>query len=184
MGQTRAEAIAVRQIEPGERLLWAGSPKPGAAALAALPASLLGLPFAGFAVFWIWSATGTTSGPAGPVTFFPLLAVPFLLIGAGMFLAPLWGFLRARGTVYAITGRRAMTIVRSGAGGVRTHSFADIKELVRTEHPDGSGLVFFGWRARGASRGDVLRSPVGFVSIPEAHRVESLIRDHILERAA
>ncbi len=65
-----------------------------------------------------------------------------------------------------------------------SHSHADIQELFRVERPDGSGSVFFAWRSSVSSRGIEHRTRVGFVGIPEARRVERLIREHILERAA
>ena len=184
MDQTRAEEIAIRQIEPGERLLWTGTPAPAAAAIGALPASLFGIPFTAFAGFWIWGAAEATSGAGRPGAFFPLFGLPFLLIGLGMLAAPLWAALRARGTVYAVTERRTLIIIGDGTGGVISHARSDIRDLMRVERADGTGSVFFAWRSRVSSRGFDRRSRVGFVGIPEVRRVERLIREQILEPAA
>lgn len=184
MEPTRAEDIATRQIEPGERLLWSGSPAPGPAALGALPASLFGIPFTGFAVFWMWGASAGAAHAPGPWRFFPLFGTPFLLIGLGMLGAPLWASILAGSTVYAVTERRALIILRAGAGGVTSFSHADLQELTRIEHADGSGSLFFAWQASPTTRGFRQFSRVGFVGISEVRRVERLIRENILKRAA
>lgn len=133
MDQTQVEAIAIRQMDAGERLLWSGTPAPDSAALGALPASLIGVPFTGFATFWMWSASSMTPRDGGPWSFFPLFGIPFLLIGLGMLLAPLWAWLRARGTVNAVTAGRVLIIVCGGGGGISTHRREDIKDLTRME---------------------------------------------------
>src|SRR5690242_13305852 len=63
MEQLQIEQIATAELDPGERLVWSGSPRPAALALQAIPATLFGIPFAGFAVFWMYGAwTATTRG--------------------------------------------------------------------------------------------------------------------------
>jgi hypothetical protein len=180
----RAQDIATRQIEPGERLLWSGAPAPGAAALGALPASLFGIPFTGFAVFWIWGAATAATHAPGPWALFPLFGTPFLLIGLGMLAAPLWAAMRAGSTVYAVTERRALIILRGGAGGVTSYSHAELQQLMRIERPDGSGSLFFAWQASPSTRAFQQFSRVGFVGIADVRRVERLIRENILRDAA
>jgi len=159
-------------------------PAPAAAAVGALPASLFGIPFTAFAAFWIWGAAQATAGADDPGAFFPLFGLPFLLIGLGIVATPLWAMLRARVTVYAVTDRRALVIIGGGTGGVSSHARSDIRDLMRVERADGSGSVFFAWQSRVSSRGFERRSRVGFIGIPEVRRVERLIREQILERAA
>lgn len=184
MDPTQVEAIAMRQIDPGERLLWSGTPAPGEAASAALPGTFIGIPFTGFAAFWIWSAWSMMPQAAGPWRFFPLFGVPFALIGLGVMLAPIWAALRARNTVYAVTERRAMIIVNGGGGGITSYGRADMAEVSRAERADGSGSVFFATRTSTTSRGFVKHTRVGFLGIPDVRNVERLIREHIVERAA
>src|SRR4249920_574247 len=62
MERMQAEQIAMSQLDGGERLLWSGTPAPGAAARRALPAVLVGIPFTAFAAFWIIMASGITKG--------------------------------------------------------------------------------------------------------------------------
>lgn len=184
MDATRAEETAMRQIEPGERLLWSGSPAPRAAAIAALPGTVVGVPFTGFAVFWVWSAFQITSGSSGPGVFLPLFAAPFILVGLGLLASPLWGVLRARGTVYAVTERRALVIIEGPMGGIWSYGPGEVRDLMRHERADGSGSVFFAWRTSTNSRGFERHTRVGFIGVPDVRRVERLIREQILERAA
>jgi hypothetical protein len=183
----QAEQIATSQLDSGERLLWAGSPAPGSAALGALPVTLFGIPFTGFAAFWIWGAYTATRGTAkaaGPWMLFPLFGVPFLLVGLAMLLAPVGAYLGALSTVYAVTDRRAFIVSGRRTRGVRSFAPEDIGEITRFERADGHGSVFFGSRAFTSSRGLQRRTREGFVGIPEVRHVEQLIRDHLQQRAA
>jgi hypothetical protein len=185
--QTQIEQIASSQLDGGERLLWSGAPAPGKAALGALPALLLAIPFTGFAVFWIWGAAQTASKAPqhdGPWAFFPLFGLPFLLVGLGMLLAPLWAFLGAMKTVYALTDRRAIIISGLGRRGVRSFTSADIGDVMRVEGSDGRGTVFFASRSVVNSKGFERPSRIGFVGIPDVRRVEELIREHLQRSAA
>lgn len=187
MDQAQVEQLAMSQLDGGERLLWSGAPAPGAAALRALPASLIGIPFTAFAAFWIWtanSATSRISSDAGPWAFFPLFGVPFLLVGLGVFAAPLWVYLAAGKTVYALTEKRAMIIMALGTRAVQSFTHEDIGEITRTERADGSGSVYFASRGMATSQGLPRMARIGFEGIPEVRRVEQLIRDHLQQKAA
>ena len=187
MDRIEAEQIAAKQIDSGERLLWSGTPKPSGIALSALPLTFMGILFSGFAAFWIASAASATSGASGdgfPGAIFPLFGVPFLLIGLGMLLAPVWAYRSARSTVYAVTDRRVMVITAAKTVGVRSFTPDDIGDLVRVEGPDGYGTLKFGATPNLEVR-DGMRLSLGvFVGIPEVRRVEQLIRENLLQKAA
>ena len=115
MDRYQAEQFVNSQLDPGEGVLWTGAPDPARLALSSVPSSIFGIPFTGFAAFWIYMASSTTTGssrPTGALALFPLFGVPFLLIGLGMLTAPLWAFLAAGRTVYAVTNRRALILSR------------------------------------------------------------------------
>jgi hypothetical protein len=186
MDSVQVEQVAIAQMDGGERLLWSGTPSPGAMALSALPASLFGIPFAGFACFWIWTAYSSTSHMtrgAGPWAFFPLFGVPFLLVGLGMITAPLWVALAAGKTVYAVTERRLLIINGLGVRGVQSFTPKDVDDLLRVEGADGRGSIYFAKRSFTSSRGAQVSSRIGFVGIPDVRHVEQLIRSQ-MERAA
>ena len=111
MERTQAEQIAMSQLDAGERLLWSDSPDPGTMAVGALPVSLFGIPFGGFACFWVWGAWHQVArGPnaSGPWLLFPLFGLPLVLVGLGLLTTPFWVWLAAQKTVYAITGVRGI----------------------------------------------------------------------------
>jgi hypothetical protein len=143
-----AQLRAQSELQPGESLYWTGVADPARAAVAALPAALFGIPFAGFAAFWINAAYHDThamnkSGNSftGAFSIFPLFGVPFLLVGLSIILAPLWAYLSGRTTVYAVTNQRVMVISGSSTRSVKSCTPADIVSVDHRERSDGSGDI-------------------------------------------
>src|SRR5262245_59702742 len=133
MDRYQTDQAVTRQLDPGEGLLWSGWPSPGRMALSAVPAMLFGVPFGGFAAFWMYMAYTITSKSTGPdfSNFFPLFGVPFLLIGLGMLTAPLWAYLAAGRTQYALTNKRALIVSNLFSVSVRSFTYEEMGELQR-----------------------------------------------------
>ena len=195
MDRMQTEQIAQSQLDSGERLLWSGAPSPGGVALGALPAALFGIPFAGFAVFWIWtaySASRHVSHAITPFAFFPLFGIPFLLVGLAIITSPLWAWLTALNTVYAVTDKRVMIITGLMMRTVQSYGPADIGDLTHVERADGRGSLIFGagaWNVGtvgGYARvGSVNRlNRITLVGIPNVREVEHLIRENLMPKAA
>lgn len=186
MDPFRLEQSAQKVLDPGETLVWCGSPDPQRTAIAALPMAVFGIPFGGFAAFWMITASRiTSSGPRVVAGFqwLPLFGVPFLLIGLAMLCAPVWTFLGARGTIYGITNRRVFI---AGGNGKAVRSFArnDIGDLEHTERSDGSGDLYFGLR-RVHARGNVeVKTRIGFIGIRDVRHVEATLREQLESEAA
>src|ERR1700688_3128729 len=144
-----AQLRAQSELQSGESLSWTGTADPARAALSALPAAIFGIPFAGFALFWITQAYHATSAMSksshnaftSGFQVFPLFGVPFLLVGVGIILAPLWAFLRGGSTVYAVTNQRVMVITGTSTRSVTSFTPADILSVEHRERPDGSGDI-------------------------------------------
>jgi len=144
-----AQLRAQSELQSGESIYWTGTANPGRAALSALPASLFGIPFAGFAAFWISQALrgtaamsrGSHNSFASGFAIFPLFGVPFLLFGLGIVLAPLWAYLKGRSTVYAVTNQRVLIISGGNSRSVQSYTHADILGVEHRERPDGSGDI-------------------------------------------
>ncbi len=194
MDQMQVEQTAQGQLDSGERLLWSGTPDAAGVALGALPAALFGVPFFAFAAFWIWGAYTATHArhTAGPFVFFPLFGVPFLLVGLGVLTSPLWAWLTALKTVYAVTDRRVMIITGTGMRMVQSYGPADLGDLTHVERADGRGSLSFGagvWNV-GAPGGLVRMNSasrlnrVTLVGIPNVREVEHLIRENLMPKAA
>lgn len=149
MNPNEAQQRAQSELQSGESLCWAGTADPIRAAVAALPAALFGIPFAGFALFWVTQAYRATSAMshsshnafASGFRVFPLFGLPFLFVGLGIILAPLWVFLKGSNTVYAVTNQRVMVISGGTTRSVKSITPADIISIDHRERPDGSGDI-------------------------------------------
>ncbi len=190
------------ELSPGETLLWAGQPSPSRMARQGIVPMLLGIPWTAFALFWTAAAGGIgllaggavrSSGGgawAAPFLLFPLFGLIFVVIGFGLLLSPLWLYLGAGRTVYAITNQRV--IVWSGRvfGGVTVRSLSptQLGDRARTEAGDGSGDLMFPRAATistyqdtnntdgfGYSRTRTRVTQFGFYGIPQVKQVDDLL---------
>src|SRR5262245_39436647 len=151
------DALVQSELSRDERLLWVGQPQPRRYLLYAIPIMLFGIPFAGFAVFWMLVASGVLFGAAPNVkgapanglgaffACFPLFGLPFLLVGWGRLTSPIWMLRAARRTCYALTDRRAIIWEPRWARGYSVLSFGPdrMTRLRRNQHADGSGDLIF-----------------------------------------
>lgn len=149
MDPNDAQMRAQSELESGESLVWSGTADPRRAAMSAIPAALFGIPFAGFALFWMSQAFRATNAMAGHshnsfvsgFKVFPLFGIPFLLVGLAIVFAPLWAYITGAKTVYAVTNRRVMLISGSKNRAVKSFTPADIASVEHRERPDGSGDI-------------------------------------------
>jgi hypothetical protein len=189
-----AQLRAQSELQSGESLYWTGTADPRRLALTALPASLFGIPFAGFALFWISQAYHATSAMSksshnaftSGFQLFPLFGLPFLLIGLGVILAPLWAFLKGGNTVYAVTNQRVMLITGSSNRSVKSLTPTDIVSVDHRERPDGSGDIVITTNAFTRSNNN-LSSPVkvALCGIPNVKQVvQQVIQLHTQRPAA
>jgi hypothetical protein len=186
-----------REVRDGERLLWVGQPKSRRFLLVSIPIVLFGIPWTGFAIFWVAMASSMVFGGLGqnqevPGGFgllfscFPLFGIPFVLIGFGMLSAPYWMWRHAKKTCYALTDQRAILWQPSFWSGVEVRSYGpeSLGKTVRTEYADGSGDLIFeefvtigsdsdGHRTRNTTRH-------GFHAIENVAQVDELLRKALL----
>ena len=162
-------AVVTPQLRRGERALCTERPSPLARARSRLKIFLFGIPFFCFAVFW----TTTASQSGDPI--FPLFGIPFMVIGAGLLLSPMWSYWEARNwLVYAITDQRILIIRTFPRHKVESFEPSDITKLERTTKPDGSGNVTFAEEAR-RGRNGIYMVPRGFYGVSDAMRVEEAV---------
>jgi PH (Pleckstrin Homology) domain-containing protein len=192
MNPTDAQQRAQSELQPGENLYWTGTADPRRAAISALPATIFGIPFAGFALFWINSAMHATHGLtrnanafAKSFGIFPLFGVPFLLVGLWMVLAPLWAFLKGSSTVYAVTDKRVMIITGSGNRTVKSCTPADIASVDYRERPDGSGDIVIGTNSQMRTNNSVSQVKVGLYGVANVKEVaRQVLNLHTQQRPA
>jgi hypothetical protein len=186
-----AQLRAQSELQPGESLYWTGVADPARAAVSALPAALFGIPFAGFAAFWINTAyhgthamNKSTNSFTGAFSFFPLFGVPFLLVGLGIILAPLWAYLSGRTTVYAVTNQRVMVISGSSTRSVKSCTPADIVSVDHRERADGSGDIIIRTTAQTRSNNSVSQLTVSLCGVPNVKEVARQVMNLHTQRSA
>jgi hypothetical protein len=163
--------VVTPELRRGEKAIWVERPQPMERAMSRLKIFLFGIPFFGFAVFW----TATASQSGDPI--FPLFGIPFLIIGAGLLLSPVWSYVEAKNwLLYAITDQRLLIMRTFPRHKIESFWPEDITRLERTTKQDGSGNVIFAEDIRQGKRG-TYTVPRGFYGVPDARRVEEAVLD-------
>ena len=184
MTPSDAQFMVQSELQPGESLQWTGTADSARAALSALPASLFGLPFAGFALFWMTAAYRGThaiskSASANPIagvfSFFPLFGLPFLLIGLGIVFAPLLAYFKAQKTAYAVTDKRVLVITGGRARTVRSCTPADIVSVDHREREGGTGDVIIRTNSIMQTRNSLSQMTVGLLGVNNVKEVVRLV---------
>jgi hypothetical protein len=152
-------------LEPGERLLWSGQPNPLRYAQSRSGISVIaGL--AALVVAQVWMTVADRDG--NPV---PWAGIAFYAVALVLLLSPLLLAWRARLTTYALTDRRALTVVQrpfSRRDVVRLSQVQSVELRART---GGVGDLLF----REVVLGTAMPSREGFLAIPDAAKVERLV---------
>ena len=168
-------ALVQRELDDDEHVEWSGQPLPERMFWRALPQLLVGIPWTLFAMAWTGIAL------SGPFPF-ALFGMPFLAVGAYLLGSPWLERRRAREIAYVVTNHRAMilsasvdVVARGWRHRVRSFlpPFGDVE---RTDWGEGTGDVMFARELVGAGRGGQRTSPLGFFGVPDAARVERLMR--------
>jgi hypothetical protein len=172
-----------RELHPGERIRWSGTPVPRWFTPAALAPFLFAIPWTAFAIFWTCGAAGfKVPDFKDGADLFPLFGLPFILVGLGMLSAPLWVRRKAKGTVYAITDRRAIAIEGGWSTTIRSFLPDKLGAVFRRERRDGSGDVLISRRAWRDSDGDAQSDDLGFFSVANPKEIEAMLLE--LHRSA
>ena len=191
MTPTDAQSMAQSELEPGESLQWSGVADPVRAALSALPALIVGLPFAAFALFWMTAAyrgthamSKSSANPiAGVFSFFPLFGLPFLFIGTGIVFAPLLAYRKGLKTVYAVTDKRVLVITDGRTRSVRSCTPADIIAVDHRERAGGTGDVIIRTNSIIQQRNSLSQSTIGLLGVNNVKEVARLVLNLHSQRA-
>lgn len=168
------------ELEPGETILWAESPAPLWFPPESIPAALFAIPWTAFALFWIHGAyhqeLRNTGDPASARTF-ASSGIPFVLIGIGLLLSPLWARLRARKILYLITNRRALECRRGRTWRVRDYPPGAIVGITHTERRSGIDDLAFdiGLPVHFGKNDESPTQHYGFYRVRNAHQAYRLL---------
>lgn len=173
------QQIALNEVSSsGESVVWVGRPDPKRFALQRLPFFLFGIPWTAFALFWLAAASGFKFPNFNTFDFFslfPLFGIPFVLIGFGMLLSPLYAYTKAFNTVYVITNRSLRIIQLGNTKKVQTFTANEIGTIQRIEKNDGSGTLIFKQNVSYDSQGRSTVTAIGFYGIPDVRTVEQYV---------
>lgn len=173
-----------RDVPPDEPIRWVGRPGPRVGDWRDWLIVIFGIEWTALAALFTAGAAAIVfnggmrgDNPLWSPICFPLFGVPFVLFGIWMITAPARARRRLRNTVYAVTDRRAVVIER-GYWGATVHSFGP-EQLAGSsfiERPGGRGDVILSETAHVDSDGVRHVTQVGFLNIPDARRIEGLVR--------
>jgi hypothetical protein len=183
------KAFAEREFA-GEKLIWAARPDVRIAFFMSFGIWLFAIPWTAFSLFWISVPVtalletyaginiGAPKGaPSLMMWVFAIFGVPFVLVGFGMLLAPLFVLTKGRFTLFVLTGRRLAIL--QGRSTVRVTSFLpnEIKGFSRKEGTDGRGTVILSRGYERDSDGDSVARSTELGVIDDVRKVEQTLRD-------
>ncbi len=173
--------VLERELDRGERALWMGQPSPGRMAKRNLPILIFAIPWTAFAIFWMAGAAGfkiPDFSKGGMENLFSLFGIPFVLIGLGMFLSPLWAMKKAKKTIYAITDKRAIIMKLGRRMAIQSFLPQQLQSLRRAQRADGSGDIIFKKEFTVDSRGQrSATTEIGFFGIQNVKEIETMLRE-------
>jgi len=158
-------------LDPGEVILWQGRPDSVVTWTGAnIAASVFGLVFSGFAVFWMVMASRAPGAfwMFGLIHFFAGLA-----IGIG---PPFWSAWRRRHTWYTLTDRRAFIATDIPTQGRKLKSYP-IEKSTAVEYRAGDpATIHFAHEYRRTKNGS-RKVPIGFERIRDGEAAYRLFRE-------
>jgi len=167
--------LVSRELEPDEHLLWGGQPIPKFFTGASFAIVLFVIPWTLISVFI--SCAALFDGRYSPLTVI-FFGFPFVLIGLSMLSSPIMVYRNLENTVYAITNRRAIIIVRYFfSTNIVSFEPNQLKELQRHEKTNGIGDVLFSELDRAAQQSPTKVPMNGFLNVREAKKVERLLKN-------
>ncbi|HOL22189.1 MAG TPA: hypothetical protein PLQ41_04975 [bacterium] len=168
------ESRVRQELSPGEKILWMGQPIPKFFNTTTIGPFIFGIPWTIFVFFWMFAALGFKKPDAsrGIENFFPLLAIPFLIVGIGLLTSPIWSYKRALKTLYVVTNQRAIILYSGKPVVINSYLRERLKNIRRIERKDGTGDIIFG---NGIEEGGGEFS--GFLNIRDPQTVEKILRE-------
>ncbi len=175
-----------RLLQPGERILWEGSPLPG---IRNIPfrvlASLFGLGLLawGLAILMKFLPEAVREGNVGQAGFAFVMGSMLTLAGVSGALLQWRAAARAHTTtLYVLTNRCAYIVEKTRIGTVKSYPILP-ETAVELKRHKGYDDVWFHVRREPGSEGSVTTTQIGFEGISEGQRVFALIRNIQTEQA-
>jgi hypothetical protein len=171
-----------QRVAKGEIIRWVEQPIPRFFTAASTKMFLLAFPLIALLVYDIvmhrTSVFLPDSGKFGPGIFTLLFDVPFIVIGIGLLLSPLWTRWVLK-TVYIITDQRALVFFDGGwTITVRSYTPNQLKGMYCREKKDGTGDVVLGGRiSLWSSNSGRQMVKIGFLRVRDVRKTEQMLRE-------
>jgi len=169
-----AIAAAVAGEIQGERVLWAGVPGRWAYASKYWKTSLLGIPFAGLAIFGTYQVTDVPAVGGSGFAIFSWGAV-FVLVLLSMLLSPLWAAWIAGGVYYVVTERRAVIFEKHLKLQIRSFPRSSVLGYECVSSRGTGGSIIFQRVTERFGRGTRVKE-IGFIGLPEYAGAEQALK--------
>lgn len=172
----------------GETILWAGQPNAIKALILASPILLFAIPWTVFAVGWEYIAVSMLLAEGKPSTdgmskvvglVFPIFGLPFVIVGLIMMASPVWGWWKARRTLYVLTDQRMTTVLAGKKLDITSIDVTQIASVHRIEKRDGSGTLHLYLGEYRDSEGDRVEKKVSLPGVPDVRELERLIVEKV-----
>lgn len=167
-----------RELEPGERISWIDMPNPTFFTPRSKTLFIFAIIWTLFTVFWIRTAAELLAPNFKEVSgLVPLIGLPFLLIGIGILLTPLFARYKTLKTVYVITNRRALIYEGGWSETVLSYPPAKLLNIHRKEKRDGTGDVIISFDEWQNFDGNSNTELLGFFRIRDPKTVELMLQN-------
>lgn len=161
-------------IASDEKLIWSGKPAPLRYALGeTVLTSVLGGFFFLMSLTWVSVAMSIGS-------YFWLLGIPLLAIGAALLASPLYAFYQARCTTYLLTNKQAIVAVTGMAPRQFSVPLSSLDTIDARPYADDHGAIILKEViTKDAESGAEIIEHEGFIAIPDVAGVARMIRQAI-----
>ena len=168
----------------GETILWAGRPSPSMHFWQGIQRWLFGILATVFGLIWqalslavfFDTGVGKVVGPGGWLDYiFPVLGLPFLMIGLGMMSVPFRAWWNAKDTVHVLTERRLATVIAHRNFNVTSIAVDHIASVNRTENRNGKGNLKLSLGEYRDSDGDLIEKKTEILGVSDVRELERLI---------
>lgn len=168
---TQQENIIKELLNPNEAIQWTGKPNPLAKTLPHTFIFVFSVIWLTSSLFFLLASFGLFTNDGFQWRVF-LFFTPFTLFGLGLISVPIYAYIKAKRTIYAITDQRAIIYTPQ-----KTKSFYGNQILeVRTEKHTFSGFnITFGKGKRVYSNNSTYIKYDGFYGFKEPHRLEAML---------
>ncbi|MBN1287972.1 MAG: hypothetical protein JXB47_21420 [Anaerolineae bacterium] len=172
-------------LRQDEKLLWTGQPSPYRMMLKDISRMIFGVFWTAVVLLIISALSGFDADELGSSAIATLLLGILLLIGLWLLATPLWNYVKATRTIYALTDQRALIVEQLFSPSVKAYTADDIEFIERRERDSNAGDLIFrierdvSWTtsASGRSRMRIREIPVGFFGISGLREVGELMSE-------